>query len=243
MKALTRSCGPVVAFMLLLVARPVSGQPAVAPPGATKIAENDMVVVWETAWVKGKPTASWERRFDQLVVTLEEGAIRVSRPDKSTMVEQLKVGGVRFESKGTVSSEEGLSERPARAVIVAFKSYTPPSLDPKVAQQLKDAKAKGIPGQLPRKGAVQLFENEHFSVWDNAWPLGPPQDEHVHYKYAVCVFIQAGTIISTSAGSEGQPGPGVERAVGYVNVGSPRGGPHSEGASKGAPRAIFVEFK
>ena len=139
---------------------------------------------------------------------------------------------MRFEPKGTVAAEEGVSDQPRRALVVEIKSYAGAAVDAKVTQGLKEAKAKGIPGQFPREGAIKLFENERLAVWDNKWPLAMEGALHAHYHTVVGLFVEPGEL-----------GPSAVRPVGWVNFAAPRIPPHKEIATKGSPRAIFLELK
>jgi hypothetical protein len=193
--------------------------------GTRKVLENDFVAVWDVTWEKGKSTGPQKRRFDQATVTLSEGAIKTTRSDKTWTVEQSRVGTVQFESKGTVAAEEGISDNPRRAIIVEFKSYATPKLEPDVARQLKE---KGVPGQFAREGAVKLFENERLIVWDNRYTIGRGV-LHAHYNQVVGVWIEPGVLGNSP------------REIGQVQFRAP-GPPHQEEAQSSL-RAIFFEYK
>jgi len=219
----------------LLLAAPTHAQtypPSFPRDGAKKVFDNDVMTVWDVTWEKGRPTPMQAHRFDQLAVTLTDGAVKVTRQDKTWSIDQARLGSVRFEPKGTVAIEEGASDQPRRALVVEIKSYAGAAVDAKVAEGLKEAKAKGIPGQFPREGAIKLFENERLAVWDNKWPLGKEGALHAHYHTVVGLFVEAGEL-----------GTSVVRPVGWVNFAAPRMPPHTETATKGPPRAIFLELK
>ena len=100
---------------LFVLSSPLLAQMYPAPfprDGARKVLQNDFVAVWDVTWEKGKSTGLQERRFDQASVTLSEGAVKTTRPDKTWTVEQSRFGAVQFESKGTVAAEEGRLARP-----------------------------------------------------------------------------------------------------------------------------------
>ena len=207
--------------------------------GATMVRETDYVVVWNVKRERGKPTRMYELPLDQISVTLREGAVKVTRPDGSLSMEQERVGSVQFESKGTIRSEEGLSDTPSRLIVFQLKAVVPPPRAPTT---------EGIPGQFPREGAVKLFENDRVTVWDNTWPLGRRGALHTHYTLVVGVFLQGGTLRSFSA--EGRPADRDNiREVGDLVLGSsprltpPYRSPHQEESLEGPPRAIFIEFK
>jgi hypothetical protein len=54
----------------------------------------------------GKPDWPRKHEFDEISVTLTEGAVKISKPDGTRSIEQRRFGSVRYESKGTVRSEE-----------------------------------------------------------------------------------------------------------------------------------------
>ena len=85
--------------------------PAFPRDGAKNVLDNDTVAIWDVTWPKGKSTGLREHRYDQMTVTLAEGAVRTTRSDNTWTVEHSKVGAMQFESKGTVVAEEGVSDR------------------------------------------------------------------------------------------------------------------------------------
>jgi hypothetical protein len=206
----------------------VEGPDAEHPPSAA-----DVMNAWDVTYTRGQATGLRERQFDQLVVTIDEGAVKVTRPDKTWTIERRKMGSVQFESKGTVLAEEGASDPPSRAIVVQFKSYAAvPKLPPAA---LRDAAAKGIAPQFPRRGVVKLFENEQMTVWDDSYPLNQLREMHAHFRTTIGIFIQGG---------EGRQTPvNHPYYVGEVNFSPPRLRTHQDFAVKGPPRGIFVEFK
>ena len=174
-----------------LTAQQAGAVPAFPREGARKVLENETIAIWDVTWAKGKPTAMLQRRYDQVVVTLTPGAVRVTRADNTWTVEQSRVGDVRYESKGTVSSEEGVSERPRRATIFEIKSYTPPPITQEVARFLDEKKKQGFPGQFDAgNGGVKLFENDKIVLWQKTW--NPRGAQHAHYSWIAGVWIQPG---------------------------------------------------
>jgi hypothetical protein len=221
----------LVVGALLFCAAP-SGAETYPPPfprdGAKKILDNEVMNVWDVTWTKGKAGGLHQLQYDQLSVTLTEGAIKVTRPDKGWTIDQTKLGAVNLQPKGTVIAEEGISDTPARTMVVEIKTYKTPVLDPKVVAGLKEARAKGIQGQFPREGAVKLFETDRLTVWDDNWPIGKEGPMHAHYQTIVGLFYE-------SADSE--------RPVGWANFSLPRLPPHTEPAQKVLRHAVFLELK
>ena len=232
--------------------------PAYPRDGAFVRADNLRVTIWEVQREKGRRSMMYRLPLDQVTVTLTEGAVKFTRPDGTHCIEQLRVGTVRFESKGTVVQDEGLSDVPSREIVFQLKDFVPPSPGPKVP---------GIPGQFPRLDATKLFENERINVWDEIWLPNRTLPMHLHYADTFGVYIQEGQLRVRDVGQE--PGPGRLRYVGYVRSPgemtslvrdvrditekqrtpltpaetSGRTVPHEEDWVAGNPRAIWVEFK
>jgi hypothetical protein len=223
--------------------------------GAFVRADDERVTVWEVQREKGKPSPMYRLPLDQISVTLTEGAVNFTRPDGSYEMQQLRIGTVRFESKGTVVQDEGLSDIPSREIVFQLKDYVPPTPTPIV---------EGIPGRFPRLDATKLFENERISVWDQVWLPNQPVTMHLHYTDAYWVYIQEGYHRVRDWGQP--PGPGRLRYVGYIGGVSeqtttpirdlkdippvvnstpaePMRVPHEEEVVSGNPRAIWIEFK
>jgi hypothetical protein len=209
------------------------GQKYVPPfprDGAKQIKETEGFVIWEVTWEKGKSTGLHELELDQVSVILTEGAVRASRPDGTWSMEQKRFGSVRLESKGTVVSEEGVSDEPSRAIVFQLKDTVPP----------KRPMTEGVPGQFPRLGAAKLFETDRITVWDYTWKVGVLGTRHLHYNQSAAVFLEGGTIRSIS---EGEPARSTSRQAGDITYQPALKAPHQEQAVEGSPRAIFIQFK
>lgn len=198
--------------------------------GTKKIKETEGFVIWDVTWEKGKTTGLHELNLDQVSVILTEGAVRINRPDGTWSIEQKRFGSVRLESKGTVVSEEGVSDEPSRAIVFQLKDSVPP----------KRPITEGVPGQFPRLGAVKLFETDRITVWDYSWKVGVLGSRHLHYNQSAAVFLEGGTIRSIS---EGEPPRSVSRQPGDITYQPALKAPHQEQAVEGSPRAIFIQFK
>lgn len=236
--------------------------------GVLKLGESDLVVAWEVLREKGARSPMYELPLDQVLVTLTEGAVRFATADGASRITYEKFGSVRFESKGTILQEEGLSDIPSRVVVF----------------QLKDARARtlprvdGIPGQFPRINAVKLFETDRINVWDQVWVANETITNHLHYTQTVAVFLTGGKLLTRDLGKPSnspferhqgellgvpQPRSQSEAAPSSGNGGNSGGAagsapgaagqtaagnaqrmvPHEEEWAGGAPRAIWIEFK
>ena len=191
------------------------------------------MIVWDVTREKGKPTAMYELPLDQVSVTLTEGAVKVTRPDGTSNIEQERFGSVRFESKGTVHSEEGVSETPSRVIVFQLKAVASP----------KWPITEGVPGQFPRVGAVKLFETDRVNVWDQTWRAGVRISRHLHYAQTAAVFLVGGKLRTIDEGKP--PNAPFSREAGEVlgSSSSPLQVPHEEEQVEGSPRAVWIEFK
>src|SRR4030095_977796 len=197
-----------VSFLFLTALRSqAADQPVPAYPrdGAFVRADNLRVTIWEVQRQKGNRSKMYRLPLDQVAVTLTEGAVKFTRPDGTYSIEQLRIGTVRFESKGTVVQDEGLTDAPSREIVFQLKDFVPTSPVPQVP---------GIPGQFPRLDATKLFENDRINVWDEIWLPNRTVTMHLHYTDTFWVYIQEGHHRVRDFGQE--PGPGRLRYVGYL---------------------------
>jgi hypothetical protein len=206
--------------------------PAFPRDGAIKLQETEYLAFWEVLHGKGKPSPMYEVALDQLTITLTEGAVKFTTPDGKSRIEQERLGAVRFESKKTVVQDEGLSEVPAREIVVQLKDTQIP----------KWPVTPGIPGQFPRLDALMLLETPRVRVWDQTWLPNRPVTNHLHYTPTAAVFLSAGQFRTRDVGKP--PGNPAERYIGFILPGTSQITlPHEEEWVSGAPRAIWIEFK
>ena len=228
-------CGAVMLTLLLWapVTRAQKKYPMAFPrDGAIKLQETDMIAFWEVEHAKDQATPMYELPLDQLTITLTDGAIKFTRPDGTSRIEQERLGGVRFESKGTIVQEVGLSDVPSREIVAQLKDVQPPHWPV----------TPGIPGQFPRLDAVKLFENSRIRVWDQTWLPNRPVTNHLHYTPTAAVFLSAGRFRTRDVGKP--PGNPAERYLGFVlPQASQITVPHEEEWVSGEPRAVWIEFK
>jgi hypothetical protein len=98
-----------------------SGNPLAFPrPGATKLIDNNRVLVWDNRWTPGVPTSMHFHDKDVVVTYLEDGDLTSISPDGKTVVNPYKFGLIRF-SAGNRSHKEVVSRGTQRAIIVEFK--------------------------------------------------------------------------------------------------------------------------
>ena len=115
----------IVVTALLMSSPPARAQKkyAAAFPrdSAINLQETEFLTFWEVLHDKAKPSPMYEVALDQLTITLTEGAVKFTKPDGTSRIEQERLGAVRFESKGTVLQDEGLNDVPSREIVVLLK--------------------------------------------------------------------------------------------------------------------------
>ena len=202
--------------------------PAFPREGSRKVLENSRVVIWDATWPKGKATAVHEHSVDYLSVTLVEGTVKLTQRDGTSSVATAEFGGVRFNRKGVIHAEEGVSDQERRAIMVELKTVPRP------------AEAAVTESGFPRNGATKRLENERVAVWDVTWIQGQQIPRRQQGRDAVVVFLKGGVIRQSS---EGAAVSDTRRNVGdvlYIPAGTDL---PSEEATQGLPRAVFIELK
>ncbi len=215
-------------FVLLLAAQ--TYPPPFPRDGATKVLENESVVVWDVTWEKGKPTPMHRHVVGVVGVTLVPGTVRVRLPDGSTREsEPDSVGSVSAGGKGMTHSEEGTSDTPRRAILIEIKGAGKEPLTP----------PEGAEPAWPREGATKVLENDEVVVWDYRFQKDRPIPFHFHDKDTVVVELEPGA--TRSIPREGDPQ--VTEWQGMRARFAPRGRFHREEVASGSPRGIIVEIK
>jgi ketosteroid isomerase-like protein len=209
--------------------------PEYPPPfpreGASKVFENDRVVVWDVTWVKGRPTPLHRHPLDVVGVTLVPGIVRSTYPDGTSREGALEeVGAVTSGGKGLLHREEGVSDVGRRAILVELKeSASPPPLD----------RPEGVPLAWPREGSKKILENDRVIVWDYEFRSELEMPLHFHDKDTVVVELAPGVL-------RGYPLDGEPEETTWTGMKArfaPRGRIHREEVVEGRPRVIAVELK
>jgi len=226
---------PLLAVLLLIPLSSMAEEAHASPApleGATKVQDSERFLIWDVTWQKGKSSGMRKLNMDQVSVTVTEGAIKITKPDGSWSIEEERPGSVRYEPKGTMIEEEGVSDTPCHEAIFQLKDFAPepwPVTD-------------GIAAQFPRINTYKLFETDRIVVWDQTWKPGERITRHLHYHRTAAVFLEGGSIHSIS--DAGVASPAFTRKVGEViNTTTFSPAPHEEEGVEGTPRAIWVEFK
>jgi hypothetical protein len=98
-----------------------TGYPLAFPrPHASKLLENDRVIVWDYTWRPKEPTPMHFHDKDALVVFEATGALQSTTPDGKSALNEYKFGDVRFNLRDRTHTELLLSGR-QHAVITELK--------------------------------------------------------------------------------------------------------------------------
>jgi predicted metal-dependent enzyme (double-stranded beta helix superfamily) len=171
----------ILTVLLSLLAQtatpPANLPPAYPRAGATKILDNDRVQVWNIAWLKGQPSPLHRHLYDLVGVYYEPGDRMIISPQGEKRPVSTKAWDLAFQRKDVTHIEEGVSDKPLRAVFVEMKRPGPYGAD----------KAPGGAPAFTGEGATQKLDNERVTVWEyTRAPAGPP---HRHLHDAVVVAI------------------------------------------------------
>jgi ketosteroid isomerase-like protein len=199
--------------------------------GATRLFENERVVVWDVIWKKGVPTPLHQHRLEVVGVTLVPGIVRSTYPDGTTREGSLEeAGAVTSGGKGLLHREEGVSDVARRAILIELKEgASPPAIE----------QPKDVPLAWPREGARKVLENDRVIVWDYEFRSGRDMPLHFHDKDTVVVELAPGVL-------RGYPLEGAPQETTWTGMTArwaPRGRIHREEVVRGNPRVVAVELK
>jgi hypothetical protein len=168
-----------VRFIAALFALLVQAQPLPTPfprDGATKLLENDRVIVWDVAWLKqAYPTHRHLYDYAGVYYTSGDRVIvseRGARSPSSTVA-----WDTFFFRRGVTHSEEGASAEPLRAVFVELKETDP------LGTTAADSQPPAFPGGLGKK----VRESDRLVIWEFVPAPGPAPVPHHHERDAVVV--------------------------------------------------------
>jgi hypothetical protein len=101
------------------------------------------------------------------------------------------------------------------------------------------ANTTGYPLAFPRPGAKKILENERVIVWDYTWTPGVATPMHFHDKDTVVVFLDDGTLKSTTLDGQVTVNSFTRGTVRFNG----RDRTHTETLVQGKQRAIITELK
>lgn len=220
-----------VLMSLLFLAVPLQSELPHAFPrdGATKVFENERVIIWDVTWIKGKPSPMHRHKYDLVGAYLVGSPIRVTMPDGTSRESKVDEGFVLFQPKGVTHIEEGLvEENPRHAILIDLKDH----------DRAPIPNSSGLPSAFPRDGAEKRLENDRVIIWDVRW-TSAPTPMHFHDKDVVVVVLEGGEIESTTPDGQSE----VFRVVRGEASFAPGNRTHMERLVSGTPRVIQVELK
>lgn len=181
---------------------------------------------------RNRPTPTPMPLIDNDEVTVWDVSWATSRvvPDDDAVVIVLApptdLGRVVYWRQGT-PTPAGLGA--SRTIVIGIKNfYKPPLVNP-----------SGFPNAFPRKGAIQRLDNAKVVVWDYTWTAGVPTPVHFHDKDVVVVYLDEGSLRSTTSSGGATVG---DWKLGDTRF-NLRDRVHTEELVKGRERAIITELK
>jgi len=195
--------GLALAWLLLVAAigQPAPQLPPPYPrPGTTPLFENDVIAVWDVAWLKQKYPLH-THRYDLIGVSYVEGDRVITQGDAPGRLTTTKAWVFQANVAGNTHVEEGASDPPMRAVLMEVKAASPRPDAPETPEGLRQV--AGAPS----------WENRRTYAW--AIPPGTSAPSHRHVRDAVELVFTAAT-------------PAATPTVAFVPAGTVHAGPTPE---------------
>ena len=162
---------PNVLLLLALLAGQTPQYPPPYPrPGTTPVFENDVIAVWDVAWLKQKYPLH-THRYDLIGVSYVEGDRIITQGDAPGRLANTKPWVFQSNVAGNTHVEEGASDPPMRAILMEVKTPAP-----------------GADVEEPSDGLHQVlgapsWKHRRTDAW--AIPPGTTAPQHRHLKNAV----------------------------------------------------------
>ena len=175
---------PITVALLALVLgqAPPQYPPPYPRPGTTQVFENDVIAVWDVAWLKQKYPLH-THRYDLIGVSYVEGDRIITQGDAPGRLSSTKPWVFQSNVAGNTHVEEGASDPPMRAILMEVKA-PPPVGD--VAEP-----ADGLHQVL----GAPSWHNKRSDAW--AIPPGTAPPTHRHVRNAVELIFDASTPAKT----------------------------------------------
>lgn len=155
--------------------------PAYPRPGATKMFENDRVLVWNIAWLQQEYPLH-RHVYDHVGVYYESGDRIITSVEGAKRPVSTEAWNISFQLRGVTHMEEGASEEPLRAVFIQIKQEPRDPID-----------TTGDVPHFPVDAPLQRLDNDRTTVWE--YDSGSPRvraARHRHAHDAVVVSFDAG---------------------------------------------------
>ena len=167
-----------VAVMAILVTQAAELPPPYPRPGTTSLLENDVVAVWDVAWLKQKYPLH-THRYDLVGISYAEGDRIITQGDAPGRLVNTKAWVFQTNRANVTHVEEGASDPPMRAVQIELKNAAP-----------RGAAGEG-PDGLRQVAGAPAFDNNRAAAWIVQGGTSAP--EHRHTGSAVEMVFDAST--------------------------------------------------
>ena len=200
-------------FAALLLSAQALAQPAPSLPqpdqtypqpfdreGATKVLENDRVIVWDVAWLQ-RAYPTHRHRYDYAGVYYTSGDRVIVSPQGERRPTHTTAWDTFFFRRGVTHSEEGASAEPLRAVFL----------------ELKEAAPVGAAGTASAGLGRKVRESERLVIWEDLAAQDTQPPAHRHEMDAVAVAFKAGqkpriTFVPRGTVDHGEETAGADRS-------------------------------
>ena len=193
------------------------------------VIDNDRVRVWDVNFASGPAPAMEFARYDALIVFTAGGQLRKVSSVAPTAVVTHAAGEVMFLEQLAVDKLEAPAGSMAHAVIIFIKDDPRPPLK----------NESGHPAAFPRPGSKRLINNARVTAWDYSWTPGQPTPTHFHDKDVVVIYLEDGSLKSTTPDGQSTTNDYTAGAIRYNS----RDRVHTEELTKGRQRALITEVK
>ena len=210
----------LLAFLLPVMAVAQTAKPVI---------DNERVAVWDITW-NGGPALTLEfARYDAVVVYLTGGQLKkVSAVSPTTLVTRA-AGEVMFLEQLAVDKLEPVPGSAPHTAIIFIKTDPLPPIENK----------SGSPSAFPRPGGKRVLNNQRFTTWDYSWTTGQPTPMHFHDKDVVVVYLEDGSLKSTTPDGQSTVNDYTAGAIRW----NARDRVHTEELVKGKQHALITEIK
>jgi quercetin dioxygenase-like cupin family protein len=164
-------------------------------------------------------------------VFLRWGPLRVTRLDGTfaESLEPFEIPWVFFQRKGVTHKEEGIGEPERHSIMIDLKEYMPADLEPRT----------DILPAFPLAGTEEVLDNPRVSVWSLDMEQGQTLPMHYHDRDLIWVFLEGGTLLSTSEDGQEERTTWAYKDVRFLA----RGQAHRVEVVSGSPRIMLYELQ
>jgi quercetin dioxygenase-like cupin family protein len=204
--------------------------PAIAVAQVTKpVIDNERVKVWDVDWSQGALPAADFAKYDCVVVFTKAGQLRKVSSVSPTTVVTHAAGEVMYLDQLAVDKLEAPPGSMPHTVVIFIKTDPMPPLENK----------SGQPNAFPRPGGKRVMNNARFTTWDYTWTPGQPTPMHFHDKDVVVVYLEDGSLKSTTPDGQVTVNDYTAGSIRY----NARDRVHTEEVVKGTQHALITEIK